>query len=100
MHDEESGPANISSPSHVMEVRKSVAGKAMTNRPGVLKSRDITLPTKVSIVKAVVFPIVTYRCESWTVKKTEHQRTDTSNCGAGEDSREFLGLQGDQTSPF
>ena len=71
----------------------------MTKLDNVLKSRDITLPTKVPIVKAMVFPIVTYRCESWTVKKTEHQRTDASNCGAGEDSREFLGLKGDQTSP-
>ena len=104
MRDEESGPTNISSPSHVMDgdihpSRKSVAGKPMTNQHGVLKSRDITLPTKVPIVKAMVFPIVTYRRESWTVKKTEHQRTDASNCGAGEDSREFLGLKGDQTSP-
>ena len=46
--------------------------KAVTNLGSVLKSRDITLPTKVSIVKALVFPVVTYSCESWTVKKTEH----------------------------
>ena len=50
--------------------------KAMTKLDSVLKSRDITLPTKVSIVKAMVFPVVTYGCESWTVKKAEHQRTD------------------------
>ena len=50
--------------------------KAMTNLDGVLKSKDITLPKKVHIVKAMVFPIVMYGCESWTIKKGEHQRTD------------------------
>ena len=45
--------------------------KAMTNLDSILKSRDITLPTKIRIVKAMVFPVVTYRCESWTIKKTE-----------------------------
>ena len=50
--------------------------KAMTNLDNVLKSRDITLPTKVHIVKAMVLPVVTYRCESWTIKKVECQRTD------------------------
>ena len=49
----------------------------MTNLDSVLKSRDITLPTKVSIVKAMVFPVVTYGCESWTVRKAEHQRIDS-----------------------
>ena len=48
----------------------------MTNLDSVLRSRDITLPTKVHIVKAVVFPEVMYRCESWTIKKAEHQRID------------------------
>ena len=48
----------------------------MTNLDSVLKSRDITLLTKVRIVKDMVFPVVTYRCESWTIKKAEHQRTD------------------------
>ena len=48
----------------------------MTNLDNVLKSRDITLPTKVHLVKAMVFPVVMYRCESWTIKKAEHQRTD------------------------
>ena len=46
--------------------------KAMTNLESILKSRDITLPTKVHLVKAVVFPVVMYRCESWTIKKTAH----------------------------
>ena len=50
--------------------------KAMTNLDSMLKSRDITLPTKVRLVKAMVFPIVMYGCESWTIKKAEHQRID------------------------
>ena len=48
----------------------------MTNLDSILKSRDITLPTKVRLVKAMVFPVVMYGCESWTVKKAEHRRTD------------------------
>ena len=51
-----------------------LGGKAVTNPDSVLKSRDITLPTKVYIVKAMIFPVVTYGCESWTIKKAEHQR--------------------------
>ena len=58
----------------------------MANLDNVLKSRDIILPTEVYIVKAIVFPVVTYRCESWTIKKAEHQRTDAFECGAREDS--------------
>ena len=50
--------------------------KAMKNLDSVLKSRDVTLPAKICIVKAMVFPLVTYGCESWTVKKAEHQRID------------------------
>ena len=50
--------------------------KVMTNLDRILKSRDITLPTKVHLVKAMVFPVVMYRCESWTIKKAEHQRID------------------------
>ena len=58
----------------------------MTNLGTVLKSRDITLFRKVHIIKDVVFPVVTYVCESWTVKKAEHQRElMSSSCGAGED---------------
>ena len=52
--------------------------KAMTNLDSILKSRDITLPTKVHIVKAMVFPVVMYGCESWTIKKAERQKTDAS----------------------
>ena len=51
--------------------------KVMTNLDSILKGRDITLPTKVRLVKAMVFPVVMYGCESWIIKKTEHQRTDT-----------------------
>ena len=65
----------------------------MTNLDSMLKSRDITLPTKVRLVRAMVFPVDMYGCESWTVKKAEHQRIDALNCGVEEDSSEFLGLQ-------
>ena len=58
----------------------------MTNIDSVLKCRDITLPTKVRLVKAMVFPVVMYGCESWTVKKAEHEELMLFNCGAGEDS--------------
>ena len=60
--------------------------KFMTNLASILKSRDITLPTKVHLVKAMVFPVVMYGCESWTVKKAEHQKMMLLNCGVGEDS--------------
>ena len=73
--------------------------KAMTNLDSILKSRDITLPTKVRIVKAMVFPVVMYGCESWTVKKAEHRKLMVLNCDVGEDSSESPGLQGDPTSP-
>ena len=68
----------------------------MTNLDSMLKSRDITLPTKICILKAMVFPVVTYGCESWTSKKAERWRIDA--CGAREDFQKFLGQQGDQTS--
>ena len=56
-----------------MKLRHSLLGrKAMTNLDSMLKSKDITLPTKVRLVKAIVFPVVTYGCESWTIKKAEH----------------------------
>ena len=56
--------------------RLLLARKVMNNRDGILKSRDITLPTKVCLVKAMVFPVVMYGCESWTLKKAEHRRID------------------------
>ena len=71
----------------------------MTNLDSILKSRDITLPTKVCLLKAIVFPVVMYGCESWTIMKADHQRIDALNCGVGEDSWESLGQQGDPTSP-
>ena len=63
--------------SHEIKRRLLFGRKAMTNLHSVLKSRDITLPTKVHIVKAIVFPVVMYGCESWTIKKAEHRRIDT-----------------------
>ena len=71
----------------------------MTNLDSIFKSRDITLPTKVRLVKAMVFPVVMYGCESWTVKKAEHQRI-AFELWCWKESRESLGLQGDPTSPF
>ena len=62
--------------SHEIKRRLLLGRKVMTNLDSILKSRDITLPTKVHLVKAMVFPVVTYRCASWTVKKAEHQRND------------------------
>ena len=62
--------------SHEIKRRLLLGRKVMTNLESILKSRDITLPTKVHLVKAVVFPIVMYGCESWTIKKAECQRTD------------------------
>ena len=69
----------------------------MTNLDSLLKSRDITLPTKFHLVKAMVSPIVMYGCERWTIKKAECQRINALNCGVGEDSWESLGLKGDPT---
>ena len=60
--------------------------KVMTNIDSILKTRDITLPTKVRLVKAMVFPVFMYGCESWTVKKAEHRTIDALNCGVGENS--------------
>ena len=65
--------------------------KVMTNLDSILKSRDITLPTKVCLVKAMVFPVVMYGCESRTIKNAGGWRIIPSNCGAGEGSRESLG---------
>ena len=62
--------------SHEIRRRLLLGRKAMTNLDSVLKSRDVTLLTKVRIVKGMVFPVVTYGCENWTVKKTEHPRID------------------------
>ena len=73
--------------------------KAMTKLDSILKSRDITLPSKVHLVKAMIFPIVMYGCDSWTIRKLSTEELMLLNCGVGEDSSGSLGLQGDPTSP-
>ena len=72
--------------SHEIKRGLLLGRKAMTNLESILKSRDITLSTKVCLVKAMVFPVVTYGCESWTMKKAECRRIDAFNYGVGEDS--------------
>ena len=72
--------------SHEIKRHSLIERKVMIKLDSILQSRDITLPTKVLLVKAMVFPVVMYGCESWTVKKAEHQRIDALNCGVGEDS--------------
>ena len=72
--------------SHEIKRHLLFGRKVMTNLDSIFKSRDITLPTKVCLVKAMVFPVVMYGCESWTVKKAECQKLMLLNCGVGEDS--------------
>ena len=72
----------------------------MTNLNSTLKTRDITLQTKIHLVKAMVFPVAMYACESWTIKKAKHQRLMLLNCDVGEDSGESLEQQGDPTCPL
>ena len=72
--------------SHEIRSRLLLGRKAMINLDSILKSKDITLPTKVHIVKAVVFPVVMYGFKSWSIKKAECQRLMAFNCGAGENS--------------
>ena len=84
--------------SHEIKRHLLLGRKIMTNLDSIFKSKDITLSTKVHLAKAMVFPVVIYGCESWTVKKAEHLML--LNCVVGEDSWETLGLQGDPTSPF
>ena len=88
--------------SHEIARHLLLGRKSMTNIDSILKSRDITLPTKARLVKAMVFPVFMYGCENWTIKNTELSlRTKELvllNCDVGEDSWESLGLQGDQTS--
>ena len=81
--------------SYEIRRRLLLGRKVMNNLDSVLKSRDITLPTKAHLVKAMVFPVVMYGCESWTIKKAEHQKVMHLYCGVGEDCPESLGLQGD-----
>ena len=72
--------------SHEIKRRLLVGRKVMTNLDSILKNRHITLPTKVCLVKAMVFPMVMYGCESWMVKKAEPKELMRLNCGVGEDS--------------
>ena len=72
--------------SYEIERRFLLGRKSMTNLDSILKGRDVTLPTKIHLVKAMVFPVVMYGCESWTVKKAEHRKINALNCGVGEDS--------------
>ena len=69
--------------SHEIKRHLLLGRKAMTNLDSVLKTRDITLPTKVHLVKAMVFPVVLYGCESWTIRKVEYQELMFLNCGVG-----------------
>ena len=69
--------------SHEIKSCLLLGRKAMTNLDSILKSRDITLPTKIHLVESMIFQVVMYGCESWTIKKSEHQRIDALNCGAG-----------------
>ena len=85
--------------SHEIRRRLLLGGKAVTNLDSILKSKDITLLTKVCIIKVKVFPVVLYGCESWTIKiQLRTEELFLLNCGVGEDFGESLKLQGDQTN--
>ena len=72
--------------SHEIKIHLLLGRKVVTNLDSIFKSKDITLPTKVHLVKAMVFPVVMYGCESWTVKKLSAEELMLLNCGVGEDS--------------
>ena len=93
-------PKSLQMVTAAMKLKHLLLGrKVMTNLDSILKSRDITLSTKVRLVKAMVFPVVMYGCESWTVKKAEHQRIDAFELWCWRRLlRESLGLQGDKNS--
>ena len=84
--------------SHEIKICLLLGRKAMTSLDGILKSTVITLMKKGLYNQSYVLSVVMYGCESWTRKKAEHQRIDTLNCSAGEDSWQSLGQQGDYTS--
>ena len=86
--------------SHEIKRHLLLGRKVMTNLNSLLKSRDITLPTKVHLVKAMVFPVVVYGCESWTERELSAEELMLLNYGVGEDSLESLGLQGHPTISF
>ena len=85
--------------SHEIKRHLLLGRKAMANLDSMLKSRDITLPTKVHLVKAMVFPVVMYGCESWTIKKAESQIIDAFKLWCWRRLLGVPGLQGDPTSP-
>ena len=85
--------------SHEIKRHLLLGRKVMTNLDSILKSKDITLPTKVRLVKAMVFPVVMYGCESWSIKKAEHWRIDAFELWCWRRLLRVLGLQGDPTSP-
>ena len=72
--------------SHEIKSHLLLESKAMTKLDSILKSRDLTLPTEVRLVKAMIFPVVMYGCESWTIKRAEHHELMLLNCSVGEDS--------------
>ena len=82
------------------EIKRLLGRKVMTNLDSMFKSRDITLPTKVHLIKAMVFPVVMYGCESWTVKKAEHQRIDAFELWCWRRVFRVPWTAGDLTSPF
>ena len=84
--------------SHEIQRHLLLGRKAMTNLDSMLKSRDITLPTKLHLVKAMVFPVVMYGFESWTIKKAERRRIDAFELWCWRRLLKVLGLQGDPTS--
>ena len=86
--------------SHEIKRRLLLGRKVMTNLDSILKSRDITLPTKVSLDKGMVFPVVMYGCESWTIKKTEHRRIYAFELWCWRGLLRIPWLQGDPTNPF
>ena len=85
--------------SHEIQRHLFLGRKVMTNLDSILKSRDITLSTKVCLVTTMVFPLVMYGCESWTIKKVECQKINAFELWCWRRSLESLGLQGDPTSP-
>ena len=85
--------------SHKIKRRLLFGRKVMNNLDSILKSRHITLSTKVRLVKAMVFPVVMYGCDSWIVKKAEHRRIDAFELWCWRRLLRALGLQGDPTSP-
>ena len=85
---------------HEIKQRLLLGRNVMTNLDSILKSRGISLPTKVRLVKAVAYPVVMYRCERWTIKKAERRRMDAFELWCWRRLLGVLGLQGDPNSPF